>query len=125
MVHESIRVSCSRRRPNLKNRMPVATETAILAMALELPAYRQVRVSNELRKAGVVISAHGVRSVWLRHNLKTMKLRLKALEEKVAKEGVILTESQLAAPGRANDEKEAHGARPSTLATSAHKTRSM
>ena len=99
----------SKRRPNLKNRVSVETEAAILAIALEQPAYGQVRVSNELRKAGIIISAQGVRSVWLRHNLQTMKLRLRALEEKVAAEGVILTESQLAALERAKDEKEAHG----------------
>jgi len=99
----------SRRRPNLKNRVPVETEAAILAIALEQPAYGQVRVSNELRKTGIIISAQGVRSVWLRHNLHTMKHRLRALEEKVASEGVILTESQLAALERSKCEKEAHG----------------
>ena len=75
----------SRRRPNLKNRVPVETEAAIVAMAVELPAYGQVRVSNELRKAGIIISPQGVRSVWVRHNLQTMKHRLRALEDKVAK----------------------------------------
>lgn len=99
----------TRRKPNLRNRVPVATEEAILEMAYEQPAFGQVRVSNELRKRGIVISAQGVRSVWLRHNLQTMKLRLKSLEEKVAKDGLVLTESQLVALERAQLEKEAHG----------------
>lgn len=99
----------TRRRPNRKNRVPAEVEAAILAMATDEPAWGQVRVSNELRKAGIFVSGCGVRGVWLRYGLETMRKRLRALEEKVAKEGVILTESQVAALERARQEKEAHG----------------
>ena len=99
----------SRRKPNLRNRVSEDIESAIVELAYEKPAYGQVRVSNELRQRGLLVSAAGVRCVWQRHNLETMQKRLKALEEKVAKEGILLTEAQLDALERAKEEKQAHG----------------
>ena len=90
-------VDKNRRKPNLKNRVDEATESAVVAHAIDQPAHGQVRASNELRKQGVFISPSGVRSVWLRHNLACFKDRLRALEEKMAKENLILTESQVQA----------------------------
>lgn len=99
----------SKRKPNPKNRVEPQVEQAVVDLAIELPAYGQVRASNELKKQGISVSAGGVRSIWLRHDLETFKKRLKALEAKSAKENLILTESQLAALEKAKEEKVAHG----------------
>lgn len=94
-----------RRKPNPKNRIEEVIEKAVLAFTLENPAAGQVRVANELRKRGTFISASGVRCVWIRHGLRSFKLRLAALEKKVAEEGLVLTETQVAALERKREEQ--------------------
>jgi transposase InsO family protein len=96
----------SRRKPCIKNRVAPEIEEAVVNMAYEYPAYGQLRASNELRKQGVLISSGGIRSIWLRHNLETFKKRLKALEEKAAKEGIVYTEEQLRVLEEARKERE-------------------
>ena len=90
----------SRRVPNPKNRVAGAIERRILELALEQPAWRQTRMADELAKQGIRVSPTGVRSALVRHDLDTMAKRLKALEAKVAQDGLIPNEDRLAARRR-------------------------
>lgn len=102
-------ISTSRRTPNLKNRVEEPIEKAVVAYAVEEPAHGQVRASNELRKKGIFVSASGVRSIWIRHNLENFKKRLNALDAKVAQDGLILSDSQIAALERKKHDDVACG----------------
>lgn len=102
-------IDANRRKPNIKNRVEEATEAAVTAFALEQPAFGQVRVSNELRKRGIFVSPSGVRSVWLRQNLESFKKRLSALEKYVAETGRVLTEAQVQALEKKQEDDVAHG----------------
>lgn len=106
---ESALQEISRSKAIIKNRVDPSIEEAVVKMAFDNPAFGQQRTCNELRKHGIFISAGGVRSVWLRHNLEVFDKRLKALEARVAQDGLILTEAQLIAMERKKEKREAFG----------------
>ena len=106
---ESALQEISRSKPILKNRVDPSIEAAVVKMAFEYPAFGQQRACNELRKQGIFISAGGIRSVWLRHDLEVFDKRLKSLEAHIAKDGLVLTEAQVIAMERKKEKREAFG----------------
>jgi len=99
----------SRKKPIIRNRVPEHVERAVIELAIENPALGQLRVAQELLQRGIVVSSGGVRSIWLRNELETMKKRLKALETRSAQEGFVLTEAQIVALEKAKSQREAAG----------------
>jgi hypothetical protein len=83
---ESALQGISRRKPILKNRVAPEIESAVLKFALDQPTWGQARVASALTAQGLSISAAGVRCVWLRHQLQTTELRLKAVEADSARQ---------------------------------------
>lgn len=106
---EALREESRRGKPNLKNRVSMEIEERILSLSIEQPTWGQTRMRNELLKENIAISTTGVRSVWMRHGLETTKKRLQKLEEKSARENLVLTEAQVAALEEARLEKQACG----------------
>jgi transposase InsO family protein len=106
---ESALHEISRRKPILKNRVAPEIEEAVVKMAFDYPAFGQARAANELRKKGIFLSAAGVRCVWQRHDLEVFEKRLKALEARIAQDGIILTEAQMMALERKKEKREALG----------------
>jgi transposase InsO family protein len=106
---ESALQEISRKKPIHKNRVDPSVEEAVVKMAFDYPAFGQQRACNELRKQGVFISAADIRCVWQRHDLEIFEKRLKALEARVAQDGLILTEAQMMAIERKKEKREAHG----------------
>jgi hypothetical protein len=94
----------------LKNRTAPEIEQAVVDLAIEQPARGQVRISEALKRRGLSISPAGVRCMWQRHDLTSTRLRLKALEAKVAQDGILLTEAQIAALEKAKADKDRHRA---------------
>nr|WP_162180767.1 helix-turn-helix domain-containing protein [Neochlamydia sp. EPS4] len=56
----------TRKKPCIISRLDESIEKAVVDFALQKPAYGQIRVCNELKKQGVIISPESVRSVWLK-----------------------------------------------------------
>lgn len=76
----------SRKKPAIKNRVSAEVEEQVIEIALDYPNYGQAKAAELLTARGCVISASGVRTIWVRHNLETKKSRLLALNAKLKQE---------------------------------------
>jgi len=77
------------------NRVPADVEKRILDYSLQFPTQGPQRVANQLRLENVVVSAGGVRGVWLRHDIETRHKRLLRLERHARETTFVLTEQQI------------------------------
>jgi len=66
-------------------KVTIEKEEAIIQFAMNYPKYGEDRVSEELKKKKIFVSATSVRRVWVRKKLNTMDMRLKALENMESK----------------------------------------
>ena len=60
---EEALIEISRKKPILANRVEPHIEKAVMDLAIEQPAWGQLRVSNELKKTGLLVSHKGIRSI--------------------------------------------------------------
>ena len=100
----------SHKKPNPKNQVSPHIAEAVLSLSLAHPEFGKQRASNELRNRGILVSPSGVRGIWLRNNIETCPKRLKSLSDKVSKENMILSDSQVVALERSRPSKASHGA---------------
>jgi hypothetical protein len=84
-------------------------EEAVVAIAVEQPAWGQVRAAKAWAQRGSPIAAAGVRCGWERNGRENLHKRRRALEAKGAQASHLLTAAQLAAWEKAKGEKEAQG----------------
>ncbi|QDO99963.1 ExeA family protein [Thalassotalea sp. PS06] len=79
----------------IKKTIDPSTEQAVIDYAISHPDDGQYKASEALRQDGVFVSGSAIRSIWLKHNLENYSKRVKALEEKVNNEDIVLNEEQL------------------------------
>lgn len=99
----------SRSKDNLKRRTNSVTEQAVIEYCLDNPGHGQKRVSDELMKKGLLVPSSTVRTILMRNDMETKQKRLKALEAKVAQEGIVLTEEQKIMLEKSRSNRETFG----------------
>ncbi len=63
---EEVLREISRKKPVIKNCVPEHVERTVIELAIENPALGKLCASQALLQRGIVVSAGGVRSIWLR-----------------------------------------------------------
>lgn len=81
-------------------------ESLIIELAFQHPTRGQDRIARDVNGLGLHVSASGVRYVWQRHNLETLKKRVAHIESRLGKRESAWSEEQLIARDRVRTEKE-------------------
>ncbi|HID28884.1 MAG TPA: IS481 family transposase [Desulfobacterales bacterium] len=93
-------------RPPIPKSSPIETppevREKVIDLSLEHPAWGQVKVSDHLRLAGVIVSPTTVRNIWIKESIETRYKRLLRLEEERNGKQVELTEEQIRLLEKAN-----------------------
>ena len=87
----------SRSKPILKNRVDPEVEEAVVKWLLIIRLMANKGSAMNSENMAYLFLPGGVRSVWQRHDLEIFDKRLKALEARMAQDGIILTEAQMIA----------------------------
>ncbi|MDA5193174.1 helix-turn-helix domain-containing protein [Govanella unica] len=91
----------SRRKPVLKNRVPLDVERSVVDLTFTHPTWGQQRITEVLAESGVTVSSSGVRSIWVRSGLETFEKRVIAILARVQQDGFPLSPEQQASVERA------------------------
>ena len=97
---------------------PPETVDKILALSLEHPMWGCVRLSNQLRLAGISVSSPTIQKILIKHGMASRYDRLLKLEEQAAGHQIDLTAEQIAAIEKANPcfrERHVESSRPGEL----------
>jgi transposase InsO family protein len=84
------------------NETPADVKEKIIALSLKHPAWGQVRLSDQLRLEGILVSPGTVRNIWIKEDLVTRYKRLLRLEEEKNGRDIDLTEEQIRFLEKAN-----------------------
>lgn len=82
-------------------------ESLIVELAFRHPTRGQDRIARDVKAQGKPVSASGVRYVWQRHNLETLKKRVAFIESRLGKRETAWSAEQLSARARVRTDKEA------------------
>jgi transposase InsO family protein len=84
------------------NETPADVKEKVIALSLKHPAWGQVRLSDQLRLEGILVSPGTVRNIWIKEDLVTRYKRLLRLEEEKNGQDIDLTEEQIRFLEKAN-----------------------
>ena len=81
---------------------PAEVREKVIKLSIEHPAWGPLRISDNLRLAGISVSPSTVRNLWIKEGLESRYKRILRLEEEKNGKGIELTEEQIKLLEKAN-----------------------